>query len=99
MRTDGWRASGISALRDGFEQVQLLGVAFVVEVDGVVAGEAGVAKALLLAVKVRVHPFLTQVCERVGLDETANLFHGIIRGDEFGAGRRIDAVVNGADSR
>ena len=39
---DGSRASGILALLERFELLQLLGVAFVVEMDRVVAGEAGV---------------------------------------------------------
>ena len=91
--------SATSPLLERIEEVQLLGVAFVVEVNRVVAGEAGVAEALALAVEVGVHAVAAQVGERVGFDEAADLFHGAVRGDELGAGRRVDAVVAGADGR
>src|SRR3990172_8652521 len=83
----------ISALLDGFKQVQLLGMAFVVEMDRVVAGEAGVAEALALAVEVSVHAVAAQVGECVGLDEAADFFHGAVRGDELRAGRRADSLI------
>ena len=44
-----------------FEQMQLTGMPFVFEVDGIIAAEAGIAKALLFAVKMGVHAFATEV--------------------------------------
>ena len=70
--------SALSPLLERVEQVQLLGVAFVVEVDRIVAGEAGVAEALALAVEVNIHAVAAQVGECVGLEVAADFFHGAV---------------------
>src|SRR5215510_13415681 len=74
-------------------------MSFVFKVHGIVTTEASVAKTPGLAVEVSVHPFSSEIGERVGLDETADLFDGARRCDELGACRRIDAVITWADRR
>jgi hypothetical protein len=58
----------------GFEQVELAGMSFVFEVNGVIATEASIAKTSTLAVEVGVHPFSTKIGESVGFNEAADLF-------------------------
>src|SRR4029077_18414841 len=77
--------------------MQLASVAFVFEVNGVVAAEAGVAEAVFLAAEFRVHPFAAQVSEGVRFDKVADVFDRAGRRDEFRARRGIDAVIAGAD--
>ena len=55
--------------------MKLAGMSLVLEVDRVIAAETGIAKALLLAVEVRIHPFPTEIGEGVGVDEAADLFY------------------------
>lgn len=70
-------------LLDRIEEVELAGVAFVVEVNRVVSAEAGVAKALGLAVKKAVHALPAEIAEAVRFDELADLLHRTGGGDEF----------------
>ena len=55
--------------------MKLAGMSLVLEVDRVIAAETGIAKALLLAVEVRIHPFPTELGEGIGVDEAADLFY------------------------
>jgi hypothetical protein len=61
----------------GFEQMQLAGMAFVFEVNWVVAAEAGVAKTLFL-VEVRVHSFAAQIGKAVGFDKVPYVFSTVL---------------------
>src|SRR3989338_1302225 len=70
-------------LLNRIEEVELSGVALVVEVDRIVTAEAGVAKSLGPAVEKAVHALMTEITETVRVDELADLFHRTSGGDEF----------------
>src|SRR5215204_2222859 len=56
------------------EQMELLDVAFVFEMNRIVAGETSVAEATLVAFEVSVHALIGKIGEGIGFDKAADLF-------------------------
>src|SRR5215471_997174 len=71
------------ALLYRFEQMELAGVAFVFEMNGVVAAEARVAKAVFLAMEFSVHSFAAEIRQAVRFDEAADVFDRTGRCDQL----------------
>ena len=67
--------------------------------DAVVAAPAGGAVARLGAAHAADQAFEGEVAERVGFDEGADLLDRLLRRDELGAARGVDAVVAGPAGR
>ncbi len=63
--------------------MELLCLALVVKMEGIVPAEAGITEATGLAVKKNIHSFPAEVGEAVGLDKVTDFFHGIGRGNEL----------------
>src|SRR5579885_1658761 len=81
-----------AAAGSGFEQRQLALAAAFGNLDGIFAGEAGVAETgRLMAVK-GVQPFPTQVAQRIGADEAADFLDRLMRSEQLLAGGRVDTV-------
>jgi len=57
------------------EQMELLDVAFVFEMNRIVAGETSVAEATLVAFEVSVHSLIGKIGEGIGFDKAADLFN------------------------
>ena len=57
------------------EQMELLDVAFVFEMNRIVAGETSVAEATLVTFEVSVHALIGKIGEGIGFDKAADLFN------------------------
>ncbi len=73
------------ALLDCIEEMELLGLALIIKMEGIVPAEAGITEAAGLAIKKGVHALSTEIDNAVGLDKVTDFFHGIGRGNEFPA--------------
>src|SRR6185437_1925381 len=69
------------------------------DIERIAAGEAGVAEVVGGLPGGLIHAFEAEVAEAIGADVLADLFNGVVGGDEFGRGRHIHAEEAGRHDR
>ena len=65
------------ALLDGFEEVELLCLALVVKMKGIVSAEAGITETIGLTIEKRIHAVSAEIGNAVRINEFTDFFQGI----------------------